>query len=252
MRKIVYLVLIILVLGLVIARRLFWSGPVLLDQQSGKVLLLVTLAPTVKPTIEPVPKTVKKDINLKVPFVPQAPFGDWEDPKQQDGCEEITSLMAIYWAKDKSLTKEEALQKILEISDYEQEVYGEYRDTSGKDTVERIIKDYFQYGKARVMEIGSWEDIYNELERSNLVIVPMDGQKLNNPYYSSPGPQKHMIVVRGYSFRKNEFITNDPGTRRGEGYRYSVEAFFDSIRDYPTGYHEPITEIKKVMIVVEK
>ena len=42
------------------------------------------------------------------------------------------------------------------------------------------------------------------------------------------------------------------GTRLGEGYRYPVSTLFAAIRDYPTGYHEPIERTEKVMIVVSR
>ncbi|KKU51956.1 MAG: hypothetical protein UX75_C0058G0008, partial [Candidatus Moranbacteria bacterium GW2011_GWE2_47_10] len=51
-----------------------------------------------------------------------------------------------------------------------------------------------------------------------------------------------------------EFITNDSGTRNGEGYRYGENVLFGAVRDYPTGnhYEKPIDEsvIERNMIVV--
>lgn len=213
-----------------------------------------TIGPSSSPTIIPTPasKPAKERIDVQVHFVSQAPFGDWDDPRQQDGCEEVSSLMAVYWAQGKVLSRQEALGKIIEISGYEEENHGEYRDTSAEDTLKRIIKGYFDYQKAFVREINSWEDIYAQLEQGRLVIVPMNGQKLKNPNYTAPGPARHMIVVRGYDPKSKEFITNDPGTRKGEKYRYPTDLFFEAIRDYPSGYHQPIVSIRKVMIVVER
>lgn len=37
-----------------------------------------------------------------VPFAAQAPFGEWSDKRQQDGCEEVSALMAVKWAGEKS------------------------------------------------------------------------------------------------------------------------------------------------------
>ena len=78
----------------------------------------------------------------------------------------------------------------------------------------------------------------------------MNGQKLGNPFFTAPGPERHMLVVIGYDPEKLEFITNDPGTRQGEAYRYPVNVLWLAIRDYPTGDHEPITEVVKKMIVI--
>jgi hypothetical protein len=189
---------------------------------------------------------------LDIPFVPQAPSGEWDDPVYQDGCEEAAALMVVYWALDKGLTKEIARQEIKAMADYQEENFGEYRDTAAQDTVERIIKGYFGYEQAEVKEISRAEDIIKEIKKSRAVIVPANGQLLNNPYYTPPGPERHNLVVRGYDVKTDEFITNDGGTKRGELYRYPKEILFKAIRDYPTGYHQPIISIEKVMIVVDK
>ncbi|MCK4891623.1 MAG: hypothetical protein KAS78_03060, partial [Candidatus Pacebacteria bacterium] len=81
-------------------------------------------------------------------------------------------------------------------------------------------------------------------------IVPTNGQKLGNPYYTPPGPVTHNLVIIGYDITEKEFITNDPGTRHGEKYRYSEDILENALFDYPTGFHERVEEIKIAMIVV--
>lgn len=204
------------------------------------------------------PNDVGSDSSVKkvlqnVPFVSQAPFGDWGDPRQQDGCEEISALMAMAWVRGETLSRKQALEKLFAISEYEETTYGSYHDTSAKDTVQRIFNEYFEYQNVEVIESVTEEAIKRELMLGNLVITPMDGQLLNNPYYSPPGPERHMVVVIGYDPATDEFITNDPGTRRGEGYRYDASDFVNAIRDYPTGYHAPISpSSRSAMIVVRK
>ena len=187
---------------------------------------------------------------LDIPFVCQAPFGEWANPVYQNGCEEAASLMAVYWALGRDLNKEGAKQEIMAIVDYQKEKFGGYEDTSAQDTVERIIKGYFEYENVEVKEVGVVEDIIKEVKKSRAVIVPANGRLLGNPYYTSPGPERHNLVIRGYDIDKDEFITNDPGTKKGEMYRYKKEVLFKAIRDYPTGYHQPIIKIEKMMIVV--
>lgn len=210
---------------------------------------VATIAPVTIPT-EIIRKDEIKSIFFNVPFTPQAPFADWSDPRQQDGCEEAVALMAVRWAKNEKLTKEEGLREIIAASTYQSDKYGEYRDTSLEDTVERIIKGYFDYPGAEVKKVFSAEDIIYELMENHLVLVPLNGQILNNPYFTWPGPERHMVAIRGYDHKTNEFITNDPGTGRGEEYRYPVEVIFNAIREYSSGYHVPITEIEKSMIVI--
>jgi len=187
-----------------------------------------------------------------VPFTTQSPFGDWADQHQQDGCEESSSLMAVKWARGQSLTKKEALSEITGISDWLLKKYGEYRDISAQNTINWIFKDYFKYNKVTLVKNITVNDIIEELDKGNLVITPMNGQMMHNPNYKTPGPSRHMIVIRGYDPAIKEFITNDPGTRNGELYRYDATILYAAIRDYPTGYHEIITNIEKNMIVISK
>lgn len=187
-----------------------------------------------------------------VSFTTQAPYGDWSDQRQQDACEESSALMAVYWAQGKSLSKDEALAKITNGSDYTQDKYGEYRDISAEDTVNWIIKDYLNYSKVNYIADASLEDLINELDEGNLVIVPANGQALANPHFTSPGPPRHMLLLKGYDSSRHVFITNDPGTRYGEDYEYDMDVLWNAIRDYPTGYHEHIESIKKDLIVVYK
>ncbi len=187
-----------------------------------------------------------------VPFTTQAPFGNWQDQRQQDGCEEASALMAVKWAKNESLSQQKSLDEILAASDYLLEKYGEYRDVSSEDTVNWILKDYFSYDKAAVKYNIEIKDIIYELGQGNLLIAPMNGQIMHNPYFTSPGPPRHMIVIRGYNEEKDVFITHDPGTRYGENYEYDSQILFGAIRDYPTGYHELIEKIEKNVIVVWK
>lgn len=190
------------------------------------------------------------NIVFDVPFTPQSPFADWDDPIFQDGCEEAVALMAVSWARGESLNQTKAKNEIVAASSYQTENYGEYRDASVEDTVKRIIKGYFAYKNVNVKNNITIEDIIFELINGNLIILPMNGQELRNPYYTPPGPERHMIVVIGYDEEKKEFITNDPGTKRGEEYRYNEDILFSAVRDYYTGYHVEINDVRKNMIIV--
>jgi len=185
-----------------------------------------------------------------VPFTPQAPLANWSDPRQEDGCEEATALMATSWAKGKQLTPAGAERDIVAISDYEAKNYGSFYDTSVQDIIDRIYKDYFRYNNVEAKYDIMANDIKTELIKGNLVVVPANGRLLNNPYYKPPGPLRHMLIIKGYDPNTDEFITNDPGTKRGEQYRYPARIIMDAIYDYKTGHGEPVTSIIKAMIVV--
>jgi hypothetical protein len=190
-----------------------------------------------------------ENILLDVPFIAQAPFGEWENPVFQDACEEAALIISMLWLENKEFTKEQTRDEIKKMSDFELEKYGEYRDRSATDTVQ-LMKDYYGYYNIEAKYNIGIEDIKSELKQGNLVVVPVNGQILKNPYYTPPGPERHMLVIIGYNTKTKEFITNDSGTRQGKGFRYPEQQVFDSIRDYETGYHIPILEIRKTMIVV--
>ncbi|TSC89364.1 MAG: Uncharacterized protein G01um10145_521 [Microgenomates group bacterium Gr01-1014_5] len=208
-----------------------------------------------QPVISASPSPVlKSKVLFDVPFVSQAPTGNWDDPRQQDGCEEAAAYMVMLWVMGSEAPKTQIEQekKIVEIADWEEEEYGNYHDTAVEDTVERVYRQYFKYEKVKVVKDVTVEKIKQELSSGNLVQVPADGRALGNPNYTAPGPERHNLLIIGYDEANGEFITNDNGTRKGKGYRYKYEVMMSAIRDYPTGYHEPITGKHKAMIVISK
>ncbi|MEK7616119.1 MAG: C39 family peptidase [Patescibacteria group bacterium] len=202
-----------------------------------------TVAPTSRPT------TV---LFSDVPFTSQAPFGGWDDPRQQDGCEEASALMAVRWARGQTLSSDEALKEILAAADYEEATYGSYHDTNAQDTVTRIFKGYFKFDGATAKLDITAKDIEAALRKGMLVVVPANGQLLGNPNYTAPGPDRHMLVIIGYDPNKDEFITNDPGTRKGKGYRYKSSVLERAIFNYPTGDHVETAERRTAMITIQK
>ncbi|OGE83443.1 MAG: hypothetical protein A3B95_00060 [Candidatus Doudnabacteria bacterium RIFCSPHIGHO2_02_FULL_43_13b] len=188
---------------------------------------------------------------LNVPFTPQAPLANWDDPRQQDGCEEASILMAWLWIQNKSIIPTEAEETIIKISEFEKERYGNFQDTSASDTA-KVMKDYYGYDKLTVSENVSVEDIKNKLRQGRLVLVPANGQRLDNPNYTGDGPSTHMLVIRGFDDSKKEFITNDPGTRKGNLYAYDYDVVLGAMVNYPTGQHLSQEGRPNAMIVVEK
>jgi hypothetical protein len=223
------------------------SDEVVLEREDGRDVPVPSPAP-----IEEEPSTPDAGVVLHtVPFTAQAPFGEWTDPRQQDGCEEAASLMAVTWARGETFTLAEAKAEIIAIAEYEQATYGTHNDTSAIDTLTRIIQGYFGYQSARVEYGITKQDIIDALYAGKVVIVPTDGRALQNPNFTDGGPDRHMLIVVGYDPSEDVFITNDNGTRQGKGYRYDEDLFFGAIRDYTTGSHLPIVGRVKAMIAVE-
>lgn len=219
----------------------------------------VTSKPTLSKTVSPTP-TSSNPVNKSkvliegVPFTVQAPFAEWKDARFQEGCEEASSIMAVYWSKNTTsgvIDRTKAKDEIIAMAAYQDQNWGEARDTSAEDTATRLLTGYFKFNNYEVKENISLQDIKNELLKGNILIVPANGRALNNPNFTAPGPDRHMIVVRGYD-NTGKFITNDPGISQGQLYTYPQQLFYDAIRDYPTGFNLPIVGDKKVMIVIKK
>jgi hypothetical protein len=200
-------------------------------------------------TTTPIAKQTKKV--LPIPFTSQAPFGDWADMRQEAGCEEASLLMVIHWITGNKLTADIVLKEILAMSAYETKNFGEYRDTSLADTL-KLFNEYFGYNNASVKYDITVNDIKNAIDNNEAVIVPVNGQILDNPYFTPPGPPIHQLVIIGYDDASKEFITNEPGTRHGANFRYSYSNMLSAIGDYLTGFHESIAVRRKGMLVISQ
>lgn len=200
-------------------------------------------------------KEINKLIDADVPFVVQAPFQNWDDPIFQNACEEASIVMAMGWINGvKSISPEEAQKQILDIVNFENSTFGYNTDTNTWD-VEKIFRGFFHYEYVSFAQDIAVDDIKDELQAGNLVLTPVFGQALGNPYYVAPGPVAHMLVITGYDPKKKEFITNDPGTKRGKAFRYDEDLFFDAVWEYPSGKDAPPAPTgarTKAMVVVRK
>lgn len=231
-------------------------APAPISVSDPKAAATSTLAATPAATSTPAATTRASSsvLVIPVPFASQAPLGEWSDERQQDGCEEASVAMAMAWInEEKNITKEEWLVRILALADFEQEKYGEHRDVAIADVVSWMFNDYFSYEKVAIKSVASSSAILEELEQGNIVLIPTNGRALMNPNFKAPGPEEHMILIKGYDYQTGQFITNDPGTRRGENYRYSPSIVFNAIRPYETGYKLPFPKtLVREMIVVGK
>lgn len=188
---------------------------------------------------------------LDVPFIPQAPTAKWSDPRQQDGCEEASILMAHLWLTKKTMTMQQAEQEIITVSEYQAENLGGYVDRSIVDTG-KLFEEYYKHSNYEIRRKITAEDIVEELAKGNLVIIPTNGKILANPNYTNGGPITHMLPIIGYDQAKREFITNDPGTRNGKQFRFKYDVVINSIYEYETGEHEGYKKTDTVMMVVKK
>jgi len=203
------------------------------------------------------PPTTKPSgsINLAVPFMAQAPTGNWELP-YQEACEETSAILVDGFYKNKTLTTSEAEEAILKLVTWEKKRFGYYFHTTSEETA-IILREYFGYRKVEVLPVKNSDDIKQQLFAGRPVIVAFSGRDLKNPYYTAPGPAYHMLVIKGVT-EEGDFITNDVGTKRGHNYIYDDQVIYQAIHDAPTGgdgwplasEEDYIKSGDKVMIVV--
>lgn len=197
--------------------------------------------PTPAPTPVPTPAPLPSQVYLKVPFMVQAPFAKW-DPLHEDACEE-TSLLIVKHYLDKTdfSSKAEADKEIIDFTNYvEQSGYG--LSITLQELNQLALDRYRLSGKVKTNI--TVEDIKKELANGHPVIVGAAGKILPNPYFSNGGPVYHMLVVTGYD--EKGFITNDPGVRQGENFRYTYDDLYNSIHNWDP---QDIMKGEKAMLV---
>jgi len=190
-----------------------------------------------------IPKVYKID---NVPFVPQAPYANW-DELHDAACEEASLIIAYYYLNNKSLSADVMENEIQKMVTWEIKNWGGHYDLTASETAD-LGKSFYNLDNIRVKNINSLSDIKKEISQNHLVIVPAAGRLLGNPNYRSPGPVYHMLVVTGYN--EDQIITNDIGTRRGENYAYANSILFNAIHDW-VGSPDNIESGDKVMMVFQ-
>ena len=186
-----------------------------------------------------------KQVQLDVPFTSQAPFAAW-DEVHEEACEEASLIMVKYFLDGKKLSAQVAENEIQNLKEYQLKTTGHFDDSDMEELVE-IAKGYYGLDNLKVVYGITKDDLKEELAKGNPVIVPTAGRELGNPNFTQPGPLYHNLVLVGY--QNGIFITNDPGTKKGENYKYDESILFNAIHDFP-GNIENIIEGPKVMVVV--
>lgn len=194
--------------------------------------------------------TVSDYVVLDVPHSTQAPLGEWNDPRQQDGCEETSIIMAWMWANNLTLTPEETRMYITGMSDYEYYFHGYFRDSSANDTA-NLMSEYFGHPNIRVSHNIGLEDIKATLANNQLVITPINPRVISTKLYNRY-TTNHTVVVVGYDDTDGTMIIHDP--LRGSGYTKIPQTIFEAaLGDYYSGQtHRADRYRAKSMIVVSK
>jgi hypothetical protein len=183
-----------------------------------------------------------EDLNLKMVFYSQAPFGNWDYP-WQEACEEASVLLIANEYLEKNWTADDFNEELLKLVDWEKTTFGDYKHTNVQQTV-KILNEYLDL-KTVVYDDPTFEDVQKVLARGHFIVMPFAGKRLGNPFYKNGGPVYHMMVVKGYKDGE-KIITSDVGTRNGENYVYSWNTIVNAMHDYA----EPIEDGAQRMIEV--
>lgn len=166
------------------------------------------------------------EMRLDVPFVCQNPFQDeagweWHD----ESCEEAAAYQVVLYYTGEQVSAQEAHEDFLDMIAWQEERFGSHKDLYGEEMRE-FIRDYFEYKDSEVLyfEEVNKESIQQILASGHPIIIGIQGELLNNPFYPYPG--YHMLTIVGYT--DTRVITNDVGTKRGEGYPYDWDTLLDA------------------------
>jgi hypothetical protein len=188
----------------------------------------------IQSAVTPVPEstTLPDKIDLSMPFYSQAPLANW-DALHNDACEEAAALNVTHFLDGNKVDNNQIDQEIIRMVDWENNYWGMQYDLSIANVKEMVDVYFNNKYQTHIVENITIDEIKQSIALGAPVIVPLSGRTINNPNFTGLGPVYHMIVIRGYDDNKQEFITNEVGTRKGDGYRYNYNVLFDSMHDMP-------------------
>src|SRR3989338_1557729 len=201
----------------------------------------------------PTSSTLPSRINLAVPFTSQAPEKDWSQP-WQDACEEAAVLMLDAYYKGYGLSPLFAKDELLKMIAWEEnekqwgwsitieqvkglaewymgtkletrnspssrtQAEGKLETNSNNEILNSnldIVSNFdIRISNFHIIENPTVEQIKQSIASGHPVLVMAYGKALPNPYFRNLGPEYHALVILAYT--DTQFITNDPGTWRGE------------------------------------
>ena len=166
--------------------------------------------------------------NIDVPFTSQAPLYNW-DMLHEDACEEASLIMLYYWHNGKIFeNSNQAEQEIQKMVEFEND--NNYGPSITLQDLGRIGESYLSLNNIQIAQINNIDDIKKTISQNKPIIIGAAGKILPNPNFRNGGPNYHMLVIKGYD--ENGFITNDPGTRRGESFYYQNDDLFNAIHNW--------------------
>lgn len=189
-------------------------------------------------------------LDLPIPYTSQAPTGNW-DYVHNESCEEASALMAYLYTTGKIypvIPVQIAEKEMAALNAWEKKQFGYFDDTNNAQMAQ-MIKDVYHLGTF-VLKNFTETDLKKELLGQHAIILSIDGKRLHNPHFRQPGPAHHVVVIRGYN--KNGFITNEPGTRYGNGYVYSFKTLYNAAGNWNRSRKAVDVTIKEALVITKK
>jgi hypothetical protein len=206
-------------------------------------------SPASPPAEQKSSQNIPDSINNYVPFTSQAPFANW-DKLHDEACEEASLAMAHYYLDKRDVVFAKEAEKDIQF------IASKTKGGGIPDlTVEEVNKaaaDLYGYKNWQIVDKPSIADMKKELAKGNIIIIPLAGREIGNPYYKTPGPLYHMLVISGYDSKKGIFITQDPGTKRGKDFTYKFDTLLKANHDAMGGDEHNIDQGAARILVVVK
>lgn len=176
---------------------------------------------------------VPTQVSLEVPYVSEAPDGNWTGP-WKNGCEEAAIVMVERFYKgQRTVGIADARAALLHLFNYQDRQWGSNANSDAVRTAD--IANELRLFQARVVTDPTLEGIKKELAAGRLIITLHRGFELGNkniPFLAT-GSSYHTLVLIGYDDATQEFITHDDGDMKaGRGRRYTYSVVMNSLHDY--------------------
>ena len=186
---------------------------------------------------------IPTEFKLSVPFTPQAPTANWDQP-YQDACEEAGILMLDAYRKEYDISPIFAEDEIKKMVAWEKKQ--DWGTSISINKISKLAEHYIGDVSTEIITNPKIEQIKKQIATGNPVLVVAYGKDIPNPYYSGDGPLYHVLIITGYN--ESEFITNDPGTKRGENFKYKYEDIMSVMHDWNQGQ---VQQGKKKVLVIK-
>lgn len=185
--------------------------------------------------------------NLAVPFTSQAPFAVW-DVVHEDTCEEAAIYMAVQYFEGVAGVIDPTVADTALLAMVDMETKMGLKASVTVAELGAFTEAFYPSIKATVVDNPTIEQMKAYINAGIPVVVPVRGRELGNPFFSGLGPLYHLFTIRGYD--GESFITNDPGTRRGENYVYPQSVVMSVMADWNNG--DVANGAKRILILEKK